>query len=332
MPTIQLKNQDHPRSRGEYFGFRHACLKTRGSSPLSRGIHLEKSVPLLILRIIPALAGNTHFQPPGVRHTLDHPRSRGEYHASVSPANPIQGSSPLSRGILAGSRDFFKPYRIIPALAGNTYFIKFESGDLGDHPRSRGEYSLTVGADSLNEGSSPLSRGILSSLDRSKPRIGIIPALAGNTAHRHCQGSPRTGSSPLSRGIHTPKLLRSLRGGIIPALAGNTRQKGKNCLLLKDHPRSRGEYAHSGSWLFKQGGSSPLSRGIPGSAIGAVAEDRIIPALAGNTLLIRSTIHLITDHPRSRGEYAMKSMFEKASSGSSQLSRGILKWMKVFSS
>ena len=50
-----------------------------------------------------------------------------------------------------------------------------------DHPRSRGEYwPVHLTAPSHN-GSSPLSRGILSEKFVSILPLGIIPALAGNT-------------------------------------------------------------------------------------------------------------------------------------------------------
>ena len=53
---------DHPRSRGEYSPLRPVAAGGGGSSPLSRGI-LHRRVPSTpSVRIIPALAGNTHKQ------------------------------------------------------------------------------------------------------------------------------------------------------------------------------------------------------------------------------------------------------------------------------
>ena len=52
---------------------------------------------------------------------------------------------------------------------------------------------------------------------------------------------------------------------------------------MKDHPRSRGEYKRCHRNRVYQNGSSPLSRGIPVNRGKEVVEDRIIPALAGNT-------------------------------------------------
>ena len=111
-------------------------------------------------------------------------------------------------------------------------------------------------------GSSPLSRGIQSVVASRPGRLGIIPALAGNTALYILGGPARAdhprsrgeyavshlgrlvsgGSSPLSRGILGLRLLTTALTRIIPALAGNTRLSGLASWESPDHPRSRGEY------------------------------------------------------------------------------------------
>ena len=50
----------------------------------------------------------------------------------------------------------------------------------------------------------------------------------------------------------------------------------------------------------------------------------IIPALAGNTYYAPSNEALISDHPRSRGEYANEVVDAAKKQGSSPLSRGKL--------
>ena len=72
-------------------------------------------------------------------------------------------------------------------------------------------------------------------------------------------------------------------------------------------------------------GSSPLSRGIPWHLTRDQRERRIIPALAGNTCGLRQPLSRLRDHPRSRGEYSDISDFAVPRSGSSPLSRGILR-------
>ena len=152
------------------------------------------------------------------------------------------GSSPLSRGILAIGLSHAEAQRIIPALAGNTVWCLVVGWLRRDHPRSRGEYVFHVFRRDFLSGSSPLSRGILTSCFADKTRPRIIPALAGNTLQEmllpaRAGDHPRSrgeytfldrlnamtdGSSPLSRGI--PDCARDPQplSRIIPALAGNT--------------------------------------------------------------------------------------------------------------
>ena len=274
-----------------------------GSSPLSRGIRVCDMDRIASVRIIPALAGNTHpgrFIP---EHPRDHPRSRGEYPECLANINVGAGSSPLSRGIR-----LLRPLRvlragIIPALAGNTMARPGNSSPVPDHPRSRGEYSRGDGAYSIVFGSSPLSRGILHVEDQRVHCQGIIPALAGNTLPRlprirWSPDHPRSrgeyipwimppffpgGSSPLSRGIRTPNVHEQVGERIIPALAGNTAFHLQLDVWSRDHPRSRGEYRGIRAHGRGMAGSSPLSRGIPLRLQWRLRSRGIIPALAGNT-------------------------------------------------
>ena len=80
-----------------------------------------------------------------------------------------------------------------------------------------------------------------------------------------------------------------------------------NSSPVPDHPRSRGEYFSRAFITIREPGSSPLSRGILWPVSVVVDLERIIPALAGNTLHIETWDAGRWDHPRSRGEY--KDMF-----------------------
>ena len=86
-----------------------------------------------------------HQQPPPRQALLlrpydTAPRSRGEYAPTTALAAMAGGSSPLSRGILLRGRTPGRRRRIIPALAGNTFFAAAIPSAWRDHPRSRGEY------------------------------------------------------------------------------------------------------------------------------------------------------------------------------------------------
>ena len=212
---------------------------------------------------------------------------------------------------------------IIPALAGNTQESEVDGLCLRDHPRSRGEYFTYPRKASIPAGSSPLSRGILAQDALLGVKIGIIPALAGNTfsccqTFQLVRDHPRSrgeylvrclhtgsdnGSSPLSRGILSLRRETCQRIRIIPALAGNTEVLQAHLTWSWDHPRSRGEYFMVPPSLVISLGSSPLSRGIRGGVPGPEPGLRIIPALAGNTSRIPESCYGLADHPRSRGEY-----------------------------
>ena len=93
--------------------------------------------------------------------------------------------------------------------------------------------------------------------------------------------------------------------------------------MCSDHPRSRGEYFRVTLSFSRANGSSPLSRGIRNSQGRAGRWLRIIPALAGNTVVFRKLSEQPRDHPRSRGEYCSVPPPSRMRPGSSPLSRGI---------
>ena len=170
-----------------------------GSSPLSRGIPEASNLYHRRVGIIPALAGNTSMSCVSVKRPTDHPRSRGEYYLDYPLSVAIQGSSPLSRGIPRRRIRVRARRRIIPALAGNTSLEGALLDGLKDHPRSRGEYRFLEQTLFYTGGSSPLSRGIRVLCLFCATRIGIIPALAGNTTAIQVR-FPASGDHPRSRG------------------------------------------------------------------------------------------------------------------------------------
>ena len=212
----------------------------------------------------------------------------------------------------------------------------------GAHPRSRGEHDYSPADPSLALGSSPLARGTRELRGYSHPVTGLIPARAGNTgvvgedgvfggAHprsrgEHCGVKVRrrimTGSSPLARGT-----LRQLRygaevTGLIPARAGNTNLTISSTSTSRAHPRSRGEHFQWGAHFGMIAGSSPLARGTRSTGIPCFHSPRLIPARAGNTLLVPGPYRRRRAHPRSRGEHGLKMASGEPQAGSSPLARG----------
>ena len=214
------------------------------------------------------------------------------------------GSSPLARGLLRPGESLADLLRIIPARAGFTYRVAASLSTMGDHPRSRGVYRVTVGFDPFDDGSSPLARGLR--LQESAIVIAkrIIPARAGftissmiKTAGRadhprsrgvyHCcppRSSPSWGSSPLARGLLRATTDHWIAHGIIPARAGFTPWRCENRAAAWDHPRSRGVYILRSKLGIFPMGSSPLARGLPGESAVCRGDQGIIPARAGFTV------------------------------------------------
>ena len=110
----------HPRSRGEHLSGVLAYSNARGSSPLARGTRRRFHPRHRSVRLIPARAGNTIFDPHNIDSPAAHPRSRGEHPPVLVMPISRPGSSPLARGTRV--RKFFPKDRgrLIPARAGNT--------------------------------------------------------------------------------------------------------------------------------------------------------------------------------------------------------------------
>ena len=95
-------------------------------------------------------------------------------------------------------------------------------------------------------------------------------------------------------------------------------------IVLRDHPRLRGEYNDWNTDKATEQGSPPLARGIPLYLSDEDKEMGITPACAGNTTM-EATLQLgIRDHPRLRGEYIVVTNKRNIFLGSPPLARGIL--------
>ena len=111
---------DHPRACGANQSGRVGFGRAGGSSPRMRGKPTACRRSAARMRIIPAHAGQTVSNSSRTSARSDHPRACGANPAlSVMTAAPA-GSSPRMRGKRAGHRLRPRPYRIIPAHAGQT--------------------------------------------------------------------------------------------------------------------------------------------------------------------------------------------------------------------
>ena len=118
----------HPRSRGEHHQSSDVHELRTGSSPLARGTHIGDFHIAHGYGLIPARAGNTISQADAMDAVRAHPRSRGEHQENLVQEANHKGSSPLARGTLEASEDYFTLLGLIPARAGNTL------ADMGVYP------------------------------------------------------------------------------------------------------------------------------------------------------------------------------------------------------
>ena len=213
---------------------------------------------------------------------------------------------------------------------------------VGLHPRSRRENKQLLVAAASQRGSSPLTRGKLSSGHDGSFQRGLIPAHAGKTdscrpscrihrAHPRSRGeniltrkcaSIWRGSSPLTRGKPSCGHVFVLARGLIPAHAGKTRCLRGRVEVARAHPRPRGENAMVTGAAFDPKGSSPLTRGKPNQDAELPHVERLIPAHAGKTQTRAATRSTRRAHPRSRGENRVTSTSVFCVPGSSPLTRG----------
>ena len=111
----------------------------------------------------------------------DHPRACGEHELLYENYDVTLGSSPRLRGTLIAVYCSGLTVGIIPALAGNTVSHLWSPPFRWDHPRACGELCQSSVVSSFPVGSSPRLRGTRWVKWRQYSRVGIIPALAGNT-------------------------------------------------------------------------------------------------------------------------------------------------------
>ena len=254
------------------------------------------------------------------------------------------GSSPLTRGKLLDIAAQLFESRLIPAHAGKTNSPPMDWPQRRAHPRSRGENDCGSSEGFGEGGSSPLTRGKLRCSSGRLCSAGLIPAHAGKTCGpprrgRPLRAHPRSrgensflasgqpsspGSSPLTRGKLLQASERRPGGRLIPAHAGKTCR----ALTIRStggaHPRSRGENATSWSVVTFRNGSSPLTRGKPGSVDLNISPPGLIPAHAGKTRGRGGLGPYRPAHPRSRGENVRCHSMYCVRLGSSPLTRGKL--------
>ena len=137
--TPPSTDTDHPRACGELSTVIGWTGPLVGSSPRMRGTLHPPELDELIVRIIPAHAGNSSSRPMASRRPTDHPRACGELIPRRRLSSVSSGSSPRMRGTHSQPLPRVQRGRIIPAHAGNSRPPALRSIFPTDHPRACGE-------------------------------------------------------------------------------------------------------------------------------------------------------------------------------------------------
>ena len=232
---------DHPRIRGEHVLRDNIFEGQGGSSPHTRGAHIQQPQGAGAERIIPAYAGST----------ADRRKSR----------RAMCGSSPHTRGAPAARASHRAPTRIIPAYAGSTIRCRVGRRPASDHPRIRGEHAATWTAASISPRIIPAYAGSTRTAVGSICRAGDHPRIRGEHATKLQQALHVAGSSPHTRGAQARYSLAAGDARIIPAYAGSTEALRIDPRDPPDHPRIRGEHSSPSPTKSTPKGSSPHTRG-----------------------------------------------------------------------
>ena len=130
------------------------------------------------------------------------------------------------------------------------------------------------------------------------------------------------GSPPHARGKvdFLVKLVPTLR--ITPARAG--KRSGRSCRAenMRDHPRTRGEKLDTGICRLVIPGSPPHARGKVQEIHRQIPRSGITPARAGKSGFFFLGGNSRKDHPRTRGEKAIRMSDASSSVGSPPHARG----------
>ena len=182
IPLADKPERDHPRLRGEKFGYSMMNFAPAGSPPLTRGKGRKRERWAFRERITPAYAGKSMEKTSPVWYHGDHPRLRGEKTNRFQKGNAARGSPPLTRGKVDSRSASFALRRITPAYAGKSYLYRVDAQCPKDHPRLRGEKDTSDGLTRRLVGSPPLTRGKDMPDPKSLQWSRITPAYAGKSA------------------------------------------------------------------------------------------------------------------------------------------------------
>ncbi len=234
----------------------------------------------------------------------EHPRLRGDHGIARARAEARGGTPPPARGPLARDAGALPGARNTPACAGTTRRAGSTPARGAEHPRLRGDHTVTETVLPCESGTPPPARGPPHSGRRPAVRPRNTPACAGTTRPARparCPGPehPRLRGDHVSNPNGRPTILgtpppargprshiKAVRAGArnTPACAGTTLLTRSDVVPRAEHPRLRGDHVDNGCPRGRVAGTPPPARGPlerPGCTVGRF---RNTPACAGTTL------------------------------------------------
>ena len=192
-----------------------------GLSPPARGNRLDLRPIALLLRSIPARAGQPDHAASRSDTVRVYPRPRGATGHRQLRRHSRPGLSPPARGNLFHRKKNGRSYRSIPARAGQPARTAPRSSRAAVYPRPRGATSSNCAQVIPRCGLSPPARGNPVPRERLDGPDGSIPARAGQPttpSHRECCPAvyPRPRGATLD-----PADLAAQRPGLSPPARGN---------------------------------------------------------------------------------------------------------------
>ncbi len=288
-----------------------------------RGNHLRPVAASGIRGSIPAHAGEPWTTEPDRGSSGVYPRACGGTALQGTGLRPQQGLSPRMRGNPPCPSATWRPWRSIPAHAGEPMRGSSSLGETTVYPRACGGTMVWPSVSGSVGGLSPRMRGNPTIAADTSLQAGSIPAHAGEPAWkisartrarvypRACGGTSRLASnrwdvwglSPRMRGNRRPGRASRTGPGSIPAHAGEPRPEHRPNGFVRVYPRACGgtsrehhiDSGHQGlsprmrgnrfhrGFAFRLGGSIPAHAGEPITAADLDSLARVYPRACGGT-------------------------------------------------
>ena len=215
----------HPRVCGEQSKKYARATFVTGSSPRVRGTAWIREFSKLIVRFIPACAGNRDQIGSLMCRSAVHPRVCGEQNRTTQRPHQHAGSSPRVRGTVESCAPPAKPNRFIPACAGNRLKLLFLAFCISVHPRVCGEQAARDQRAQLPRRFIPACAGNRFSAAVLDIKVTVHPRVCGEQTARFDCACRNSGSSPRVRGTVVPLLASSPSPAVHPRVCGEQLRK-----------------------------------------------------------------------------------------------------------